>query len=82
MEGVIDLWSALLVPDTLDSLQLHHYAVSICKQHPHSDTNEEIAAQWCQRGIYRKRFEQETCKINLIKSQLFTLCIQIIKHQC
>lgn len=45
MEGVIDLWSPLLVPHTLDSLQLHHCAVSICKRHPHSDTNEEIAAQ-------------------------------------
>lgn len=67
MEGVIDLWNPLIVPDTMDSLQLHHSAVNICKRHPHSDTNEETAAQWCQRGIYEKHFEQETCKINWIK---------------
>lgn len=84
MEGVIELWGPLLIPDTLDSLQMHHNAVNICDkqiyheennsrmasetkhQHPHSDKNREIAALWRQRGIYTKRFQQETLK-NWIK---------------
>lgn len=30
MEGVVDLWRPLLIPETLDSLLVHHYAVNIC----------------------------------------------------
>lgn len=46
MEGVIEVWGPLLIPDTLDSLQMHHNAVNICdKQIYHEENNSRMASE-------------------------------------
>lgn len=46
MEGVIELWGPVLIPDTPDSLQIHHYAVNICNtQIYHKENNSRIVTE-------------------------------------
>lgn len=46
MEGVVELRGPLPIPDTPDSLQIHHNAVNICnKQIYHKEKNSRMASE-------------------------------------
>lgn len=42
-EGVVDLWSPLLIPGTVNIFQMHHQTVHICQRHTRVETNRIVS---------------------------------------
>lgn len=64
VEGIVDLWSPLLVPETVNIFKMHHQTVHIYLRHKRFETNtvnnkDESSIIWVTFPAYAQRLNEE-----------------------